>query len=118
MRTSSPRAVRRPVLLALGAVILGITACGPSVQESAEDFLPPFCQKLRTCNEKGFDAAYASIDACVQKGLSAIPEGDRNKRSKCGDSEIDACRKDIEAAECSTLATGSSSSLPASCQGC
>lgn len=116
--SSSSRLGSRHLVPALFASAVAVSACGPSVQEAAEDFLPPFCQKLRTCNQAGFDQAYTSIDACVQKGLSAIPEGDRNKRSKCGDEELATCRKDIEAADCAIFASNDLSNMPASCKGC
>ncbi len=110
----------RHALVVVFGLALGVAACGPTVEEAAKEFLPPFCEKFRTCNQAAFDRAYPTIDACVQKGISGIASDDLKKRSACNDEELDVCKSDIQKLDCSNpmFQTGDTSQLPASCKGC
>lgn len=108
--------VQNTACLLGGISMLGVvTGCGIyTAEDAAREFLPTFCEKVRSCSPEAFDLTYpGGIDACVERGVSAIPASDRDRRSACSASEIDECRADIEAQECSAVG-----SLPASCQGC
>lgn len=104
------------VFVSLG--LLTIVACGPSAEEAARDFLPTYCEKIKECAPATFAASFKDVSDCVETGVKGIPEGDRDKRSACGDDEIATCKNDIKAASCDDITTFDTSKLPASCRGC
>ena len=107
--------------LAISTGFLGIIllACGgPTAEEAARDFLPVYCEKIKECAPATFGASFKDVQECVETGVTGSPEGDRDKRSKCGDDEIGTCKNDIKAASCDNIKTFDVSKLPASCQGC
>lgn len=116
----SKHLVLRPVLTLAGLASLVLACGGPTVKEAAEEFLPPFCEKFRSCNQAAFDRAYSSTQACVDKGLSGLNQDDLDKRSACDDDELTTCKNDINALDCSSalFQAGDISQLPASCKKC
>lgn len=99
-------------------VLITLAACGPSAEEAARDFLPVYCDKVKECAPASFSASFKSTADCVEKGVSGIPEGDRDKRSACDDDEISVCVNDIKAASCDNIKSFDVQKLPASCQKC
>jgi hypothetical protein len=107
-------------LLVASLSIFGlVVACGgPTAEEAARDFLPVYCEKIKECAPVTFSASFKDTQDCVETGVKGIPEGDRDRRSKCGDDEIGVCKNDIKAASCDNIKAFDTSKLPASCQGC
>ena len=103
------------VLLASAVVLI---ACGPTAEEAARDFLPVYCEKIKECAPATIAASFKDVNECVEKGVSGLPAGDRDKRSACGDDEIEVCKNDIKAASCDDITTFDTSKLPASCRKC
>lgn len=105
--------------LSSALVLLTLVACGgPTAEEAARDFLPVYCEKIKECAPASFGASFKDVSECVETGVKGIPEGDRDKRSACGDDEVETCKNDIKAASCDDIRTFDTSKLPASCRGC
>lgn len=105
-------------LTACLGVIVTVTGCSVlTAEDAAREFLPTYCEKLKECSPALFDLAYDDVDACIEKGVSAIPEGDRDRRSACSASEVETCRADLEEQTCEEVSAGASG-LPKSCEGC
>jgi hypothetical protein len=108
----------RSVLCVVAVAGLLLACGGPTAEEAARDFLPVYCEKIKECAPATFAASFKDVPECVEKGVTGIPEGDRDKRSACGDDEIGTCKNDIKAANCDSIRSFDTSKLPASCQGC
>jgi hypothetical protein len=106
-------------ILCLACLVALLVACGgPTAEEAARDFGLTYCEKIKECAPVSFASSFKDIQECVETGVKGIPEGDRDKRSACGDDEISVCKNDIKAASCDNIKTFDTSKLPASCQGC
>jgi hypothetical protein len=108
----------RTTLCFVAVAFLVIACGGPTAEEAARDFLPVYCEKIKECAPATFAASFKDVNECIEKGVSGIPSGDRDKRSACGDDEIGTCKNDIKAASCDDIKTFDTSKLPASCQKC
>lgn len=101
-------------------VVLGLALVGcsshPTAEEAGRKFGQALCEKLESCFPSEFSAAYGSINACVEKGLSAIPEDQRDSKDACTDDEVDECVDDTKSLACPSTVSGLK--LPASCEGC
>ncbi len=102
------------------AIALSLTTgCGIiTAEDAAGELSDSYCKKMSECQAAAFKLAYpGGVAECVEKGVSAIPEADRGKRSACDSSEIDTCTTEIDAIKCDDFQLGAGG-LPASCQGC
>ncbi len=113
----SRRPWRRCCWLIVTAIV-ALAGCNsnPTAEEAARKFSQAYCEKLQQCFSSSFASAYGSVDACVNKAVSAIPESKRSQEDACSDSEVDTCVKDVRAMSCASSV--SAMSLPASCSKC
>jgi hypothetical protein len=107
--------MRRQVLL-ICALALGACSNHSTAEEAGRKFGRAFCVKLQQCFPSQFAQSYSSVDACVEKGIQAIPASQRSAEEACSDSEVDTCVQDTQSMGCASSPSGMK--LPASCSGC
>jgi len=99
-------------LFGLAVAFAGCGDDGPTLGDRCQDVMGTFCARaFKECTQ-----SQPNYDACVNVGKAACCGNQCGATAASNQSSIDQCKADMHALDC-TAVTGTTPSVPSSCQG-